>query len=139
MAASLASRLGPGTGRTRAPYTAICACLAGEAWAETSAPLLADLPMKQWVHLAAVFQRPRITTYVNGKKVGSATWDFPVGHSGDIQVGRWSGSTSHRGLIDEVRIYRRQFGELPSQTRWYANQNLFRGGFPRYRQLNFSE
>jgi AraC-like DNA-binding protein len=26
--------------------------------------------------------------------------------------------------------YRRQFGELPSQTRWCANQSLLRGGFP---------
>ena len=81
--------------------------VAGEDWTETSAPLLGDLPMKQWVHLAAVFQRPRITTYVNGEPVGSATWDFPVGHRGDIQVGRWAGTACHQGLIDEVRLYRR--------------------------------
>jgi hypothetical protein len=81
--------------------------VAGGAWAETSAPLLAELPMKQWVHLAAVFNRPDITTYVNGRKVGSATWDHPVGHQGDIQVGRWAGPTTHAGLIDDVRIYRR--------------------------------
>ncbi|MDY0170280.1 MAG: LamG-like jellyroll fold domain-containing protein [Thermoguttaceae bacterium] len=80
---------------------------ANEAWTEASAPLLSDLPMKQWVHLAAVFKRPEITTYVNGKKVGSAKWDYPVGHSGDIQVGRWGGSVSHTGLIDDVRIYGR--------------------------------
>jgi len=81
--------------------------VAGEAWTEVSAPLLADLPMKQWVHLAAVFQRPQITTYVNGKQVGSAAWDYPVGHRGDIQIGRWAGSACHHGLIDEVRIYHR--------------------------------
>jgi hypothetical protein len=81
--------------------------VAGQGWTETSAPLLADLPLKQWVHLAAVFQRPQITTYVNGKKVGSATWDYPVGHSGDLHVGRWSGTATHRGLIDDVRIYGR--------------------------------
>ena len=80
---------------------------AGEGWTETSAPLLSTLPMKQWVHLAAVFERPQITTYVNGKKVGSATWDYPVGHSGDLHVGRWSGTATHRGLIDDVRIYGR--------------------------------
>ncbi len=79
----------------------------GEGWTETSSPLLSDLPMKQWVHLAAVFKRPQITTYVNGKQVGSARWDYPVGHRGDIEVGRWSGAASHAGLIDEVRIYRR--------------------------------
>ncbi|MDZ7617392.1 MAG: LamG-like jellyroll fold domain-containing protein [Patescibacteria group bacterium] len=78
-----------------------------EAWSETSAPLLSELPVKQWVHLAAVFKRPEITTYVNGKKVGSAKWDYPVGHEGDIQVGRWGGSVSHNGLIDDVRLYGR--------------------------------
>ena len=81
--------------------------VAGEKWMETSAPLLAELPMRQWVHLAAVFKRPEITTYVNGKKVGSAKWDYPVGHQGDMQLGRWSGSVSHAGLIDDVRIYGR--------------------------------
>ena len=81
--------------------------VAGEAWREASALLLSEQPMKKWVHLAAVFKRPQIATYVNGKKVGSATWDHPVGQSGDIQVGRWSGSATHAGLIDDVRIYRR--------------------------------
>lgn len=80
---------------------------AGEAWSEVSAPFLSQLPMKRWVHLAAVFQRPEITTYVNGQKVGSATWDFPVGQSGNIELGRWAGSATHLGLIDDVRIYRR--------------------------------
>ncbi len=80
---------------------------AAEAWSETSALFLSELPMKQWVHLTAVFKRPEITTYVNGKKVGSAKWDYPVGHSGDIQLGRWGGETCHKGLIDDVRIYGR--------------------------------
>lgn len=80
---------------------------AREAWAEAAAPLLSGLPMKRWVHLAAVFQRPRITTYVDGKKVGEARWDHPIGQSGDLQLGRWSGAVSHQGLIDDVRIYRR--------------------------------
>ncbi len=80
---------------------------AGEEWTETSSPLLSNLPMKKWVHLAAVFKRPEITTYVNGKKVGSAKWDYPVGHQGDMQLGRWSGPVSHSGLIDDVRIFGR--------------------------------
>ncbi|NQT89174.1 LamG domain-containing protein, partial [bacterium] len=81
--------------------------VAGENWTETSAPFLSRLPEKRWVHLAAVFKRPEVTTYVNGKKVGSAKWDHPVGHQGDMQLGRWSGSASHAGLIDDVRIYDR--------------------------------
>ena len=81
--------------------------VAGEQWTETSASFLNGLPVKKWVHLAAVFDRPEITTYVNGKKVGSAKWDYPVGHQGDLQVGRWGGEVSHAGLIDDVRIYGR--------------------------------
>ena len=90
--------------------------VAGEKWTEVSAPLLAKLPMKQWVHLTAVFQRPEITTYVNGKRVGSARWDFPIGHAGDIQLGRWSGAVSHSGLIDEVRIYGRSLDATEVQA-----------------------
>ena len=75
---------------------------AGEAWTEVSSPLLSDLPMKQWVHLAAVFKRPQITTYVNGKKVGSATWDYPVGQSGDgsrLIAGRLELADHLEGLV----------------------------------------
>jgi hypothetical protein len=79
----------------------------GEQWREISAPFLDELPLKTWVHLTAVFHRPNITTYVNGRKVGTAKWDDPVGHKGDIQLGRWAGSACHRGLIDDVRIYGR--------------------------------
>jgi len=80
----------------------------GQEWRETSAPLLRPIPLRQWVHLAAVFQRPNITTYVNGRKVGQATgWDYPVGQSGDIRFGCWNGETCHNGLLDDLRIYRR--------------------------------
>lgn len=90
--------------------------VAGEQWTETSAPLLNKLPMKQWVHLAAVFKRPELTTYVNGQKVGSAKWDYPVGQQGDMQLGRWSGPVSHQGLIDDVRIYGRALDPAEVQT-----------------------
>ncbi len=90
--------------------------VATEQWTETSAPLLAKLPMKQWVHVAAVFKRPELTTYVNGEKVGSAKWDYPVGQRGDMQVGRWSGSVSHQGLIDDVRIYGRALDTAEVRT-----------------------
>ncbi len=90
--------------------------VASEQWTETSAPLLSKLPMKRWVHLAAVFKRPELTTYVNGEKVGSAKWDYPVGQQGEMQVGRWSGSVSHQGLIDEVRIYKRALDAAEIQT-----------------------
>jgi hypothetical protein len=78
----------------------------GDQWRETSVPFLSNLPMGRWVHLAATFERPLLTAYVNGEKVSSANWDYPVGHSGDILLGKWHGQISHKGLIDEVRIYR---------------------------------
>ncbi|NCO32397.1 MAG: hypothetical protein AUJ92_19920 [Armatimonadetes bacterium CG2_30_59_28] len=79
----------------------------GREWKETVAPLVSFTP-GQWYHLAATFARPHIRTYVNGKLVGSATWDFPVGYSGDLHIGTWyPGQPSHQGLIDEVKIYNR--------------------------------
>jgi hypothetical protein len=36
--------------------------VAGEQWTETSAPFLHELPLKKWVHLAAVFDRPEKRT-----------------------------------------------------------------------------
>ncbi|MGO8746216.1 MAG: hypothetical protein ACLQNE_09520 [Thermoguttaceae bacterium] len=29
--------------------------------------------------LAATFKRPQLTTYLNGRKAGSALWNYPVG------------------------------------------------------------
>lgn len=83
----------------------------GKNWQEVGATLIKPFDLGRWYHLAATFDRPAITTYVDGKPVGSASWNFPVGQSGDIQVGRWGldqGKTqSHCGLIDELKIYKR--------------------------------
>ncbi|MEW6357817.1 MAG: LamG-like jellyroll fold domain-containing protein [Planctomycetota bacterium] len=77
-------------------------------WKEGGAQFLASLELNRWYHLAATLKRPNITTYVDGKPVGKATWDFPVGYSGDIVIGRWGGAkASHNGLIDDVKIYNR--------------------------------
>ena len=78
-----------------------------EQWREVSSPLVAAIAMNRWYHLAATFKRPHITTYVNGQPAGSATWDYPVGHKGNLVVGKWAGTVSHEGLIDEVRIFNR--------------------------------
>ncbi|MBI5833932.1 MAG: hypothetical protein HZB16_16690 [Armatimonadetes bacterium] len=62
----------------------------------------------RWYHLAATFARPTVTTYLDGKQVGTAQWDYPVGATGDLQVGRWAGEQpGHTGLIDEVKLYNR--------------------------------
>ena len=79
---------------------------AGEEWREITAPLLSPIPLKRWVHLAVSFKRPVITTYVNGNEVARLDWDEPIGTSGGLQVGHWTGSC-HDGLVDELRIYGR--------------------------------
>ncbi|MBN2452177.1 MAG: hypothetical protein JXR77_17455 [Lentisphaeria bacterium] len=79
----------------------------GDRWQEVGVPLLSSLQTGRWVHLAAVFQRPDIATYVDGQPVGKATWDYPLGFAGDLLIGTWTGKQSHRGLIDDLRIYSR--------------------------------
>jgi len=78
--------------------------VAGESWEETGAPLVAPLPRRTWTHVCAVFDRPRVTTYVNGRPAGTATWPHPV-QAGGIRIGAWQGPVSHCGLIDDVRMY----------------------------------
>ena len=83
----------------------------GKNWQETSAHLVRHFELGKWYHLAATFKRPAITTYVDGQPVGSGSWNYPVGQTGDLQVGKWGldqGKTkSHYGLIDELKIYKR--------------------------------
>lgn len=83
----------------------------GKTWQETGVILLKPFELGRWYHLAATFKRPVIATYVDGKPVGAGSWNFPVGQTGQIQVGKWGldqGKTqSHCGLIDELRIYNR--------------------------------
>ena len=76
-------------------------------WREVGVPVLTPFEQGKWYHLAAVFKRPEIKTYVNGKQVGSGKWDYPVGYQGDLVIGKWGGATSHKGLIDEVSLYNR--------------------------------
>ncbi|HOM83776.1 MAG TPA: LamG domain-containing protein, partial [Armatimonadota bacterium] len=79
----------------------------GRDWAETGANI-GRIVLGRWRHLAATFKRPKLTTYLDGEPVGSATWDYPVGFSGELRIGCWSSpNVCHTGLIDEVKIYRR--------------------------------
>jgi concanavalin A-like lectin/glucanase superfamily protein len=79
-------------------------------WRETSAPLLTPFAQGKWYHLAATFKRPGLKTYVNGRQVGSATWNYPVGQQGDLIIGKWVGTAGHKGMIDEVKIFDRALG-----------------------------
>lgn len=76
-------------------------------WREVGVPLVTPFELGRWYHLAATFNRPTIKTYVNGQQVASSRWDYPVGYRGDLVIGKWSGSASHKGLIDDVRLYKR--------------------------------
>ena len=93
----------------------------GSGWQEVSAPLLDKIEPGRWYHLAATFQRPQITTYVNGVQVGSAHWDYPVGYAGDIIIGKWAGKRPcHHGLIDEVKIYNQALSAADVQASFAA-------------------
>ena len=83
----------------------------GQDWQETGAALVNPFELGRWYHLAATFRRPVLTTYVDGEPVGSASWAFPVGQTGEIQVGKWGldqGRTqAHWGLMRRLKIYSR--------------------------------
>ena len=79
----------------------------GRDWAETSANF-GRIVLGRWRHLAATFKRPKLTTYLDGEPVETATWNHPVGFSGELRIGCWSSpNVCHTGLIDEVKVYRR--------------------------------
>lgn len=76
-------------------------------WGEVGVKLVNNFEIGRWYHLVVVFRRPELTSYVDGVKVDTARWDYPVGYSGDLIIGSWGGDVSHRGLIDEVKLYNR--------------------------------
>ncbi|MBM4089354.1 MAG: LamG domain-containing protein [Planctomycetes bacterium] len=101
-----------------------------EQWREISSPLLAKFEQNRWYHIAATFQRPTITTYVDGQPVGSATWDHDVGYANDLIIGKWAGPVSHTGLIDEVRLFNRAVAPESIKASYEAGSRG-RAGLPR--------
>jgi len=82
----------------------------GVGWQEVGVPLLNKLPLNRWTHLCVTFDRPQIITYVNGQKVASAKWDFPV-QCDALRLGGWNTPVCHAGLMDDLRIYKRALSE----------------------------
>ena len=78
----------------------------GSKWTETGASLLNALPQSQWTHLCVTFALPHLVTYVNGKPVSRAVWQYPV-EAGGLRLGGWNGDVCHNGLIDDLRFYSR--------------------------------
>ena len=78
----------------------------GKAGRRAGVPLINMIPKNCWKHLCITFKQPLITTYVDGKKVASAKWDFPV-QCNDLRLGGWGNKVCHSGLMDDLRIYDR--------------------------------
>ncbi|HRU19772.1 MAG TPA: hypothetical protein P5125_05385 [Kiritimatiellia bacterium] len=90
----------------------------GHAWNESSVNLLSDLPQRRWTHLCVTFDRPHLTSYVDGKPVARTRWDHAV-EADALRLGGWSGAVCHNGLIDDLRIYGRAL--TPSEITALAN------------------
>lgn len=82
----------------------------GNKWTETGVGLLNALPQHQWTHLCVTFAMPELITYVNGKRVSSVTWPYPV-EAQELRLGGWGNAVCHNGLIDDLRIYSRTLPE----------------------------
>lgn len=87
----------------------------GNTWSETGVGLLNTLPQRQWTHLCVTFALPHITTYVNGKPVGHATWPYPAAADA-LRLGGWNGPVCHNGLIADLRIYGRALADTEVVT-----------------------
>ncbi|MCI0681621.1 MAG: SBBP repeat-containing protein, partial [Gemmataceae bacterium] len=69
------------------------------------------VPLNQWTHLAATYDRSMVRLYVNGMEVASvaATAAIPAG-SGNLVIGNWDFGSIDRsfdGLIDEPAVFSR--------------------------------
>ncbi len=84
-------------------------------WREIGVPLCATLPTNTWLHLAVTFAQPTITTYLNGKKVATQTWNHPI-NAKAFRAGNWFGSASHCGLMRDVRLYTRALAPQEIET-----------------------
>ncbi|HSJ74142.1 MAG TPA: LamG domain-containing protein, partial [Miltoncostaeaceae bacterium] len=69
----------------------------------------ATVPLGKWTHLAATYGGARLRLYVNGTEVSSAPAGGRIRRSkGPLRIGGNSvGGDWFKGVIDEVRIYRR--------------------------------
>ena len=77
-------------------------------WAECILPLIGNIEFGKWYHIAVAFKRPVLKGYVNGKLVGTRNWDYDVQARNTAELGTYHGNQiSHRGLVDEIRIYGR--------------------------------
>jgi len=89
----------------------------------------------QWQNVVGIFDKDRISIYINGTKKGAIPNDgYPVSATQEFIIGAsaWSG-TSFNGKIDEVRIYNRaltaaEVSQLYSEESGEPNMVLVQGG-----------
>jgi hypothetical protein len=63
-------------------------------------------PLRQWTHLALVWDGTKVYGYVNGTQVGSVTQDQTPATTTAIYVGSHDGGTQNfTGAVDDVKIY----------------------------------
>ena len=111
----------------------------GKDWDETFRQLLAVHPRPVVPPGSDVQASSCVRTYVNGKAVASAAWDYPIGFSGDLQIGTWGNpQTCHKGLIDEVKLYNRALTAeevLTEYQRTAAGRGPAVAGGPAYEKI----
>ena len=85
---------------------------AASGWAEEGLPLITDIEFGKWYHLAVTFSKPTLKGYVNGRLVGTRSWNYDVQSRNIAEIGTYNGrSVSHKGLIDDLRFYGRALGD----------------------------
>ena len=95
---------------------------AGTKGPEGSWLIFGRLPERKWHSVAVVFQRPTVTVYADGKRVGGGKWDHPFRLGGTVLLGGWYDS-SFGGFIDDFRVWKGAVGaeaiaELAGDSRY---------------------
>jgi len=61
---------------------------------------------RKWYHLTVTHDEKKVTTYLDGKQVKTASHELATG-KGDLILGQLDFRNSLSGFVDEVRIYNR--------------------------------
>jgi hypothetical protein len=82
-----------------------------------------QLTSDQWQHVAVVCDGSNSIFYVDGmeKGRGAAKGDFAPNKSTTFRLGHGVANRFYRGLLSDVRIYRRMTGGLP--TTWRTSRD----------------
>jgi len=85
-------------------------------------------PTKQWIHLAATFERKQATLYINGRQVAQSADSPPIfygSHGLTVGLGYhtdFGGYSYFHGMLDEIRIW--NYARSPRQIRQEMDKKL---------------